>query len=234
MVFNSLYEILKNPQKPNLIIGITGFVGSGKTFFSKEFTEFLKKKNLDAIPFNMDIYNSTNRDERNRIISSLDKKYDSCWPKKAYAQNHELIRDHLTKIKQEQNFLADNLCNPQTKKLDFQVRFLFNESQINVKFGGNEKDYNRDHYWVLFDGVKIMEHREFFDCIIFLDANYQSRFNRLLARNKKLPSPANIKENLFKDVEMGLRRDHHLNKEYANIIIENNNFLNRKIIKKGY
>lgn len=234
MVFNEIYEILRKKGKQKMMIGITGFVGSGKTSFSKEFAEFLKKKDLDAIHFNMDIYNSTTRAERNEIISSLDKKYDSFWPKKAYAQNHVLIREHLSSIKQEKSFSSDNLCNTQTKELNLPISFLFNEDCVSVKFGEDERKYRKNNYWVLFDGVKIMEHREFFDCIIFLDVDYQSRFNRLLDRNKKLPSPARIKENLFKDVEEGLSLDHGLNEKYAHIIVDNNNFYNRKIIKIKY
>ena len=217
-----------------MMIGVTGFVGSGKTFFSKEFAQFLNEKNINSINFNMDIYNSTTRAERNEIISSLDKKYDPFWPKKAYAQNHDLIREHLTNIKQEKSFSADNLCNPQTKELNFAIKFLFNKDSTIVNFGENENQYKGNNSWVIYDGVKIMEHREFFDYIIFLNAEYTTRFNRILDRNNKLPSPAKIKENLFKNVEDGLSLDHNLSEKHAQIIIDNNDFENRTITKREY
>ncbi|MEK6844986.1 MAG: P-loop NTPase fold protein [Nanoarchaeota archaeon] len=234
MVFNDLYEILRKKGKPKMMIGVTGFVGSGKTFFSKEFAQFLNEKNINSINFNMDIYNSTTRAERNEIISSLDKKYDPFWPKKAYAQNHDLIREHLTNIKQEKSFSADNLCNPQTKELNFAIKFLFNKDSTIVNFGENENQYKGNNSWVIYDGVKIMEHREFFDYIIFLNAEYTTRFNRILDRNNKLPSPAKIKENLFKNVEDGLSLDHNLSEKHAHIIIDNNDFENRTITKREY
>lgn len=231
MVFNELYELLIKKGGQNKMIGITGFVGSGKTFFAKEFSKFLNKKNIDSVHFNMDIYNSTTRTERNEIISSLDKKYDPFWPKKAYAQNHNLIREHLTSIKQERSFFADNLCDPLTKELNFSIDFSFNEDYVAIKLGKEKNKYKKDNLLVLCDGVKIMEYKEFFDYIIFLSADYAIRFNRLLERNKMLASPAKIKENLFKDVEEGLSRDHELSEKYAHIIINNNNFYNRQIIK---
>lgn len=230
MVFNEIYEILKKRDKRKMMIGVTGFVGSGKTFFAKEFSEFLNKQNIDSIHFNMDIYNSTTRTERNEIISSLDKKYDPYWPKKAYAQNSKLIKEHLTNIKQEKNFSANNLCDPQTKELNFKIKFLFNKDSTIVKIGENENKYAGNN-WILCEGVKVMEHKEFFDCIIFLNADYSTRFNRLIERNKILASPAKIKENLFKDVEIGLSRDHNLTERDAHIIIDNDNFCNRNIIK---
>ena len=45
--FNDLYETLKRKEKQKMIIGITGFVGSGKTFFAKEFAQFLKEKKIN-------------------------------------------------------------------------------------------------------------------------------------------------------------------------------------------
>ncbi len=232
MVFEELYKILEESGKQNMMVGVTGFVGSGKTYFAKEFSEFLKEKNIDAIHFNMDVYNSTTRTERNEIISSLDKKYDPFWPKKAYAQNHQLIREHLTNIKQEKSFSANNLCDPQTKELNFAMGFSFNGEYTTIKLGGEEREYKKDNLLVLYDGVKIMEHKEFFDYIAFLRVDYIARFNRLLDRNRKLPSPAEIKESLFRDVDIGLSRDHYLNEEYANMIIDNNDFYNRKIVKQ--
>ena len=229
MVFNDLYEILRKKEKQKMIIGVTGFVGSGKTCFAKEFMQFLNEKNINSIHFNMDVYNSSTRAERNAIISSLDKKYDPFWPKKAYAQNYVLIREHLENIKQEKSFSVDNLCDSQTKELNFSMRFSFNGDYTTIKFGKEESKYKKDNLWVICDGVKIIEHREFFDRIIFLDADYKTRFNRLIERNKTITSPANIKENLFRDVDVSLSRDHNLNKEYAHIIIDNNNFYNRKI-----
>ena len=231
MVFNGLYEILRKKYKQKKIIGITGFVGSGKTFFANEFSEFLNKKTIDSVHFNMDIYNSTTRTERNEIISSLDKKYDPGWPKKAYAQNSKLIREHLTNIKQEKSFFANNLCDSLTKELNFSIDFSFNGKYATIKLGKEKEKYEKNNLWVLCEGVKIMEYKEFFDCIIFLNAKYTTRFNRILERNKMLPSPAKIKENLFKDVENGLSFDHSLNEKQAQIIIDNNNFYNRKIIK---
>ena len=79
-----------------------------------------------------------------------------------------------------------------------------------------------------------MEHREFFDYIIFLNAEYTTRFNRILDRNNKLPFPAKIKENLFKNVEDGLSLDHNLSEKHAHIIIDNNDFENRTITKREY
>ncbi|MDP2672769.1 MAG: hypothetical protein Q8O84_03070 [Nanoarchaeota archaeon] len=234
MVLNYLYEKLRKNGKPKMMVGVTGFVGSGKTFFSKEFAQFLKEKNINAIHFNMDVYNSTTRTERNDIISSLNKKYDPFWPKKAYAQNSKLIKKHLTNINQEKSFSADNLCDPQTKELNYSIKFLFNKDSTIIKMGENENKYGGDNSWILCDGVKIMEYKEFFDYIIFLDAKYITRFNRILDRNKKLPSPAKIQEILFKDVEEGLSRDHGLSEKHAQIIIDNNDFEDRKIIKKLY
>ncbi len=234
MVFEELHKILRKNGKQKMIIGVTGFVGCGKTSFSREFSEFLKERNIDAIHLNMDIYNSTTRAERNEIISSLEKEYDPFWPKKAYAQNHQLIREHLNNIKQERSFSADNLCNPKTKELNFAMGFSFNGEHTTIKLGGEERGYKKDNLLVLCDGVKIMEHKEFFDYIAFLRVDYITRFNRLLDRNRKLPSPAKIKESLFRDVDIGLSRDHYLNEEYANMIIDNNDFYNRKIVKQQY
>lgn len=234
MIFEDLYEILIKKEKQRMIIGVTGFVGSGKTSFSREFAQFLNEKNINSIHFNMDIYNSTTRAERNEIISSLDKIYDPFWPKKAYAQNHDLIREHLTNIKQEKSFSVNNLCNPQTKELNFAIKFLFNKDSTIVNLGENENQYNSNNSWIICDGVKIMEHKEFFDCIIFLNAEYATRFNRILERNNKLPSPAKIKDNLFKDVEDGLNLDHGLSEKHAHIIIDNNDFENRTITKREY
>lgn len=229
--FTKIYEILKSKGKPKMIIGITGFVGSGKTFFAKKFGQFLKEKNINSIPFSMDIYNSSTRSDRNAVIEFLTKKYDPNWPRRAYPQNAELIKSHLTNIRQEKNFSAHNLCNPLTKELDFSIEFLFDGDFTTIKLGNEENKYNKNNLWVLCDGVKLIKYKDFFDSLIFLRAEHKTRFNRILERNKSLPSPANIRKDLFDDLEKNLILDYDLREEHANIVVDNDNFNDRKIAK---
>ncbi|MCH7568938.1 MAG: AAA family ATPase [Nanoarchaeota archaeon] len=230
-VFSDIYETLKSKGKRKMIIGITGFVGSGKTFFAKEFVQFLKEKKINSLHFRMDIYNSSTRSDRNAVIASLKDKYDPNWPRRAYPQNTNLIKNHLTNIKQERSFSAPNLCDPATKKLDFPIEFLFSKEITTIKLGKEENKYDKNNLWILCDGVKLIEYKDYLDCIIFLRAEYETRFNRLLERNKSLPSPANIRKDLFDDLENNLILDHDLKEEHANIIVDNDNYNDKKIVK---
>jgi len=230
--FSDLYEILKRKEKPKMIIGITGFVGAGKTFFAKEFAQFLKEKDINATPFSMDIYNSSTRSDRNAVIASLNKKYDLNWPRRAYPQNAELIKNHLTNIKQEKSFSANNLCNPLTKELDFPIEFSFGKDFITIKLGNEVNKYNKNNLRVLCDGVKLIKYKDFLDSIIFLRARHETRFNRILERNKTLSSPANIRRDLFDDLEENLILDYDLKEENADIIVDNDNYNDRKIVKQ--
>lgn len=231
-IFQDLYEILKRKGKSKMIVGITGFVGSGKTYFAKEFAEFLKKKGINSTSFNMDIYNSSTRAGRNAVIESLKEKYYPSWPRRAYPQNSELIKTHLSNIKKEKSFFAQNLCDPITKELNFSIEFLFNEDHVHIKLGNEEKKHDNKTHWVLCDGVKLVKYKKLLDCLIFLKAENQTRFNRLLERNNKLPSPANVRKDLFDDLEKNLFLDYNLDEKHAHIVIDNENFNNRKIIKQ--
>ena len=171
-VFNELYEMLKKDKKPNMIIGITGFVGSGKTYFAREFEQFLKDKNINVVSFSMDFYNSSTREDRNIIIKSLKESYDLNWPRRAYPQNTELIKRHLTNIKLGKSFSANNLCNPSTKELDFSISFSFDEEGIRIKLGSEEYQYTGDNIWVICDGVKLVKYKDLIDKLIFLKADY--------------------------------------------------------------
>ena len=236
MVLNDLYEILKSRKNPKMLIGFTGFVGSGKTYFSREFAQFLNEKNINSIHFNMDVYNSSTRAERNLVIESLKENYDKNWPRRAYPQDEILIKNHLTNIRESKSFSANNLCNPSTKELNFPIKFLFNGYSTIVKIGENEKKYSGNNFWILCDGVKLIKYKDYFDCLIFLKADYEIRFNRLLKRNNKLPSPAKIRKDLFDDLESNLIEEYklHENNQDVDIIIDNNNFDNRTIIKREY
>lgn len=232
-IFEDLYEMLKSRGEKRMIIGVVGFVGSGKTYFARELEHFLKGKKINSISMNMDIYNSSTRSERNDIISSLKNNYNPNWPRKAYSQNSELIKNHLKNIRQKKSFSAQGLCNPMTKELNFPVEFFFGGKATMIKMGDEEHNFENENLWVLCDGVKIIKYEELLDCIIFVKADYQTRFNRLLERNNKLPSPANIRKDIFDDVERNLILDHELDEKNADIVLDNNDFNNRRIIKQS-
>jgi len=230
-LFDRLYKRLKDKGNERRIIGILGLVGSGKSHFTDEFVQFLKRKGIDALHLNMDIYNSSTRAERNRIVEALRKNYDPNWPRKAYPQDETLIKDHLTNIREGKNFLTHNLCDPSTKELSLSMKFLFEKNKIKIKIGNEEHEYNSSRLWILCDGVKLLKYREHFDCTIFIKSSPEIRFNRLLERNKMLASPANIRWDLFDDVERNLIEEYLLDEKNTDIVVDNNDFNNRKIIK---
>jgi len=127
-----------------------------------------------------------------------------------------------------------NLCNPSTKELNYSINFLFNEDSTIVKMGENENKYSGNSSWILCDGVKLIEYKKFFDCLIFLKADYWVRFNRLLKRNNELPSPAKIRKDLFDGLEKNLILDYDLDEKHAHIVIDNNNSEKRIITKREY
>jgi len=89
----------------------------------------------------------------------------------------------------------------------------------------------KNDLWVLYEGVKLVKYKDHLDHLIFLRADPETRFDRLLERNKKLTSPAKIRRDLFDDLEENLILDHELKEEHADIVIDHDSH-DIRIVKK--
>jgi len=240
MVFEDLHKILENKKalQRYLNVGIFGPSGAGKTYFTREFSQYLvENKEVCAIPWYCDIYFASSREQRSEVmnearkLSSLGRK-DPNWPDRAYPFKDDLMLEHLKKIKERQSFFSNGLCDPVTKSLNYKVGINFSDNGDIEVLPGRKTIHGGNSAWFIIDssflGVKKL--REQIDLLVFLDVGYDVRLNRAYKRGRALEKPIEVDEELFRDVDIWQARKYKINRDNVDVVIDNNDFRKRKII----
>lgn len=240
MIFEEIYKLIRKkiPEKnqETLLIGIYGMPGAGKSEFSKEFARYLEGKRLTVIHWNCDIYTKKSREQRDevmknvRALKSIGQK-DLEWPLKAYGAHIDIAAEHMKKMKNRENFFAEGLCNHATKKLNLRLGVTFREKNLEIVYDESVSLYDNQKVCFLIDwaflGCKQL--REKFDFLIFLKADFDTRLQRAKNRGLNLLKPIQVDEELFRDVDIYQGENFEINERYADVIIDNVDFNNRKM-----
>ncbi len=249
MVFEEVYNNIrkKYPKKENeiLFIGIQGNIGSGKSHFTKQFAEFLKKKNVQTIHWVHDFYLEP-RAQKHAKIKELEKKgmnkrkdWWKIFGKIDYnAYNRNLLEEHFIKFRNKQDIEPIKLYNSKTGELDKEVNYTFKDSTKS--------------FWLLHDGVylfdkKIRKHLDYMIVITTgkeklvngVDIGEKSeereiRFKRTYDRGLKRGYQINFQENFLPlDIFIAEHNRKGMLSQRDNLtIINNEDYSNRKIISK--
>lgn len=240
MVFEELHkQIAAKATKEVTVIGISGMPGSGKTTLNNALGEHFRKEGYTVINWEADIYSTTSRDHRNKVMQEVREKKEKNqpvgdWPKEAYKYNFNLLRKHIQQLQNKESFSAENLCNPQTKNLDLKLHVTFSDIiKITKEAEETEEQEHPQGKIIIFIDSSLLgtpELKDLFDMIIYLQASFETRFSRVAKRGRELKRPIIVQEDFFREVEESQTKEFNITPEYAHIIIDNENPENRKII----
>lgn len=243
MVLEEIYGAIKSKVPMSGNIGIIGLPGSGKSTFSFELQKYLSERNAAAIPWEGDIYSTSSRENRSAVMAPVISAklqgipYDKNWPERAYKYNIPLFSQHLQFFKRREEFSAFGLCHPKGKSLDMEVKvdFIDNPNKIRVKFDGTVSEYMGNEEYLLVDWAlsTTEEIRRWLDFIIYVEADFDTRARRVKKRLLELPEPKTLDEQLFRDVEESQIVRYSVSQEFADIVLDNSDFLNRKLVRRN-
>jgi len=228
MVFEEIYERIREEHSKTdnetIVIGVGGGVASGKSSFFAEFSHFLKeKKDISSLSWEIDLYQEP-RLKKKRIIDALLKES----PKEDISEiiggvyfkhyNYDLAIKHLVMLKNREDIPDIHLYQRQTGEWDNLVSQSFDK---------------KGPLWIIYNGVFILHKdiRELLDRIIFLCSNKEVRFKRAVDRALNQRKPYFLERENFDGLDDFIRRYEEKNlRRNSDIVIDNNNYLNRKII----
>jgi dephospho-CoA kinase len=243
MRHQQIHEAIRSKLKSEetSLVGLVGLPGSGKSTLSRVLALDAKYSGLAAIPWEGDIYSTSSRENRTEIIrqefyNKLNEglPIDPDWPRKAYDYNIPLLVEHLAKLKNRTSFSAGGLCHPKRKSLDLEVAVDFSDKEyVNLKIDGECTSYDGKPTWFIVDWALLTKNgiKERLDRIVYVKADYFERAARIRRRLSGLPLPLILDEDLFKSIEESQVRDFNIKEEVADIIIDNNDYNNPKIVK---
>lgn len=239
MVFETICDAINQRTKnnPKNIVGIIGLPGSGKSTLALELQNYFLKNNVAAVPWEGDIYSTSSRQNRSAVMSEINSKrlnggnYDNSWPGRAYHYNLPLLAQHLDFFKVGKNFSANGLCHPKRKSLDLSIEMQFSENNIDVNFDGEKINYRGEKSLFLVDWalLTISSIRPKLDFTIYVNADFDVRAERVKKRLSELPEPKKLDEDFFRDVEEYQKIAFSVYPEFADLVLDNNNFSNRRI-----
>jgi len=243
MVYEELYKLIREIKKEEpgevVVVGFYGLPGSGKSFLNEGFSKYLSEKGISALSIDGDIYTSTSREDRNKVFDYIRKlrskgEDDPSWVGKAYRYNLDLMKKHIIKLKNKEGFNESGLCNPKTKNLNLSMGIQFVDSEIEFSFGDNKKRYSNDRVWLLIDWAFLSTERlrDCFDIMIFVDSKFETRLKRVVEKGRNAKKPVLIEQRFFKDVDEYQSKEFGLDKEMADIIVNNNDFSDIKLTRQ--
>lgn len=243
MEFEELYVQIKNRVADSAMstIGIVGLPGSGKSTMSVNLGRYLATRNIAAVPWEGDIYSTSDRSNRTAMIKANYKdriaagqQVDPNWPRTAYHYDLDLMIKHFDKLKRREDFSAKGLCHPKRKSLDLEVSVNFSDQRnMDVLFEDENFHYEGNSTWLLADFALLTkkEIRESLDVLVYVEAEYSIRADRIRRRLQSLPQPLTLEEDLFKSIESSQIRDFDVRPESCQILINNNDYDHPRIVR---
>jgi|SRR3989344_2942025 len=243
MNFEELYTQIRKRLDDSVssTIGLVGLPGSGKTTMSVNLGRYLSTQNIAAVPWEGDIYSTSSRANRTAVIQrefrdrvAVGLPIDPNWPRNAYHYNIPLMIEHFDKLKKREDFLANGLCHPKRKSIDLGIEVHFpNQRETDIRFEDDLLHYEGDETWILADFALLTKRgiREHLDLLVYVDAPYDVRADRIRTRLQNLPIPIIREENLSRSIEESQTHDFDVNPEVAQIVIDNTDFNNPRIVR---
>ncbi|GKX68147.1 HAD hydrolase-like protein [Inconstantimicrobium mannanitabidum] len=201
---------IKQKNKP-LIVGINGVDTSGKSTFTKELVRYLFKIGFRSQTISIDDFHNPSmirNKENNPIISYLNNAFDI-----AKIEN-EIMKPLVTENKLDKELL---LLNLETDRFINNKRYVIDEDTI-----------------VLFEGVLLYREplNQYFDLRIFIDVSFDEVLKRAAKRDLSILGAAVIEKYTNKYIPIQkLYIEKYNPKVLSDIVIDNNDYLNPKIIK---
>lgn len=168
---NFLSRLLNEDKGKNRIVGIDGLGGSGKTTLANEFAVKLRREDVSVQILHLDDF-----------IYPKDVRYDDTYPEWYCYYNLQwrygyLIREVLEPIRQGM-------------KLSKQLELYDRESD---RYRVVEMDFEMSTVFIV-EGVFLQreELREYFDFVIYVDADRKTRMKRLIQRDSYIGRPEEI------------------------------------------
>ncbi|MBX4196770.1 hypothetical protein KW805_04245 [Candidatus Pacearchaeota archaeon] len=223
MVFDDIFSRVREarPEKPEevVVLAIAGYGGSGKSYFIREFSDYLSQRNLEPFKLSTDLYHMHPRSKKKTLMNEfMAQGVDRTEAIKiAYDHDTNLMAQHLALIKDRQNVQASGL-------------YEGDSGEKNAKLDINFE--NKGNVWVLFEGVYVLDKsiRGFLDQVVFLEASHQTRLERTDKRAQQRVNPYTIDREIFRAMDRANHDWLEPQRRAGDIVIDNNDYTNRKII----
>jgi len=244
MVFDEVFDHVRGrrPEDPREVVtlGVAGLTGSGKTKFSEQFSSYLDERAISAVSWHCDSYHVNSREKRDTIRSEVDRleketgRRDPNWMPRAYPSREDLMLHDLISIKRRENFSRPELFNSQTGNLDLTMGVnFFDDGKFEVRRNEESTQYENPMAWFLFDCAYVGSDpiREQLDLLLFLGAERETRIGRVIYRCEHLEKPFTPKRKNIIEADDWVQRDYGTYEDIADIVIDNNDYDNRRIVR---
>lgn len=205
-------QILNRKQKNKpMIVGINGVDTSGKSTFTKEIARYLFKTGFKSHTISIDDFHNPSKirnKEKNPVISYLNNAFDIT------KIENEIMKPLVTENKLDKEL---SLLHLETDEFINHKRYIIDEDTI-----------------VLFEGVLLYREplNQYFDLRIFIDISFDEVLKRAAKRDLNLLGECVIEKYNNKYIPIQkLYMEKYNPKVLSDIIIDNNDYLNPKIIK---
>lgn len=220
MIESEVFEVIKkkilniqeNKTKP-IRVAVNGIEGTGKTVFAKKFTEFLKKDNLNAIHVSIDGFHFNKEVRYKQGENSAKGYYEDSYDEMAFVE--KVLKSSQTEFPTYTTAIHDIETD---QYIDLAPITLENDAIL------------------ITDGAYLFKpnYREYWDLKIYLKTSFEIAMNRGVERDKELLGGFEITKEKFeqryhKSSQMYL--DENQPEQLADIIIDNSNFDNLKLLK---
>lgn len=232
-VFNSLRNSVDYSPKEVVLIGVLGKQGAGKTWFNREFSEFLADKDLRAIEWNADMYTTLTRPEKRELMKGLRGK-DPDWVGKVFC-NYDKPRalDHMVRLRNREGFSSEGMYNQKTGEIDLGIKVDFSKGSMNLDVD-EQSVTEYGPLWVLFDSDFLSEDqfRRNLEGVVYLDAPREVRIKRVAERCRNLNPPFELDNELFNEIDDWMEKYfvRHQTPRNGDIVVDNTDFSNRKVV----
>ncbi len=212
-IYREIAAQILNRKKKNkpLIVGINGVDTSGKSTFTKELARYLFKIGFKSHTISIDDFHNPSKirnKERDPVISYLNNAFD------------------ITKIENEimKPLLSQGKLDKELSLLDLKTDKFINHKRYTID----------EDTMVLFEGVLLYREplNQYFDLRIFIDISFDEVLKRAAKRDLGLLGEAVIQKYKNKYIPIQkLYMEKYNPKALSDIIIDNNDYLNPRIIK---
>ncbi|MEZ5025365.1 MAG: hypothetical protein R2739_02200 [Chitinophagales bacterium] len=212
LIKNTILSIQKNKIKP-ICVAINGIEGTGKTTMTEKLTKFLNHNNIHTIHVSIDGFH-------NKKESRYKQGRDSA---KGYYEDSYNENEFIEKVLKSSQSNSPNITNA--------IHDL--ESNEDLDLESIELNYNTV---LITDGAYLFKkiYRNYWDLKIYLKTSFEIALERGIDRDKDLfGGVEKTKEKYEKRYHQSSKiyNDENCPEDFANIIIDNSDFDNLKILK---
>ncbi len=165
------FALSKFKKNKITVIFLTGKAGSGKTTLANKLLKIYKKNKIHSEILNQDSFFKLSRLERKEWLEEGNKIGKEEYEKRSDPilwYDFESMKNVLKSLKLGNEIQMKNMYNRKDEGK------LTGEININIKIEGTV---------IIFEGVILPHLKEFSDCVLYIDENFETRKNRLLERD---------------------------------------------------